>query len=235
MSYKYEDVAVNLREMIRRSLPNTALPPERELMKTFSVSRMTVRNAIAALSRDGLIYNVHGSGTYVAPIDLLSTTPKLLSFTEDMTSRGFMASSRVLDLKLIDADQDVAYRLGVEEGTLCINLRRLRLADREPMAIENVYLPASIMNIDDFQQDRSLYEQLKEAGHIVYHSQQQVNAIILDPDEARLLFSEAGSAALRVERFAASRRGEPIEFARTIYRADRYFLRMSVTRHESYA
>ncbi|MCU1507730.1 MAG: GntR family transcriptional regulator [Microbacteriaceae bacterium] len=233
MSYKYEDIAGNLRDLIRRSLPNTALPPERELMTTFSVSRMTVRNAIAALAREGLVYNVHGSGTYIAPIDLLSTTPKLLSFTEDMTSRGFAASSRVLDLRLVNADHDVSYRLGVEEGAPCINLRRLRLADDEPMAIENVYLPASTLNIDDIQQERSLYEQLKEAGHIVHHSQQQVNAITLGADEAELLSAEAGSAALRVERFGASRRGEPIELARTIYRADRYFLRMSVTRHDS--
>jgi GntR family transcriptional regulator len=101
------------------------------------------------------------------------------------------------------------------------------------MAIENVYLPASTLNIDDIQQERSLYEQLKEAGHIVHHSQQQVNAITLGADEAELLSAEAGSAALRVERFGASRRGEPIELARTIYRADRYFLRMSVTRHDS--
>jgi GntR family transcriptional regulator len=232
MRYKYEDVAERIRAIIRRSLPNTALPPERELMTTFAVSRMTVRNAIAALAREGLVYNVHGSGTYVAPIDLLSDSPKLLSFTEDMTRRGFTASSRMLSLGLVKPEAEVVDRLRLPAGALCINFRRLRLADDEPMAIEDVYLPASLLNVDAIESERSLYEQLKEAGHSVHHSHQQVNAITLSADQAELLSSEPGSAALRVERFGTSRRGDPIELARTIYRSERYFLRMTVTRND---
>jgi GntR family transcriptional regulator len=231
MAHKYETVAAGIRASIANSLsPHDALPSERELMGVYGVSRMTVRQAISKLGEEGLVYNVHGSGTYVGSADLFSKTPKLTSFTEDMISRGFTPASHVLELSRARAPEDVARALGIEAGSECTHIRRLRLADTNPMAIEDVYLPRVILDVESFNFAESLYEQLRAAGHDVFRAEQKIQAITLDEENSRLLDVAPGSAALEVTRVSSSRRGRLVEFARTIYRADRYSFQLAVTR-----
>lgn len=231
MSHKYETVAEAIRATITESLsPHDVLPSERELMALYSVSRMTVRAAIAKLVDEGRVYNIQGSGTYVGSVDLFSKAPKLTSFTEDMTSRGHVASSRVLTLERIGASAETARRLDLQAGTECTHLRRLRLADDNPMALEDVYLPGFVLGIGTLDLSRSLYEQLTETGHAAYRAEQEIQAITLDPEESRLLEVPDGSAALCVERVSSSRHGRLVELARTIYRADRYSFHVAITR-----
>ena len=231
MAHKYETVAAGIRATIAASLaPHDVLPSERELMTVYGVSRMTVRQAIASLAEEGRVYNIHGSGTYVGSADLFLKTPKLTSFTEDMTSRGYTASSRVLALSSVRATDEIARSLTVPVGSECTHLRRLRLADDNPMAIEDVYLPRGILGLEDFNLTESLYSQLDRAGHGLYRAEQEIQAITLDAEQAGLLEVEPGTAALAVTRVSSSRRGQLIEFGRTIYRADRYTFQLAVTR-----
>lgn len=233
MAHKYEQVAASIRESINQSLaPHDALASERELMAIHGVSRMTVRKAISTLVDEGVVYNVHGSGTYVGSPGIFSKTPKLTSFTEDMISRGAVPSSRVLELTRTTASDSVASALGLEESAEVIEIRRLRLADGIPIAIEDVYLPLSVMMIESLNLGASLYEQLRAAGHEVFRAEQEISAITLPAEVSRLLEVAPGSAALSVTRVSSSRRGQLIEFARTTYRADRYTFQLAVTRDD---
>jgi GntR family transcriptional regulator len=229
--HKYERVAQAIRRSILGSLsPHDALPSERELTAAHGVSRMTVRHAIASLVEEGLLYNVHGSGTYVGSPGLLTRAPKLTSFSEDMARRGYEVSSRVLEFGTVSASEEVAVALRVVPGSPCTHLRRLRLADEHPMALEDVYLPQAILADDQFDRSGSLYERLRELGHEVFRAEEEIQGINLDAASARLLDVTRGAAALRVTRVSSSRRGQVIEFARTIYRADRYSFQVVVTR-----
>ena len=231
MAHKYETVAAGIRNTIAESLaPHDVLPSERELMSVYGVSRMTVRQAIAKLVDEGRAYNIHGSGTYVGSTDLFLKTPKLTSFTEDMTSRGYAASSRMLALTSVSATAEIARSLNLPVESECTHIRRLRLADENPMAIEDVYLPREILALENFNLAESLYTQLDSAGHELYRAEQEIQAITLDPEQSRLLGVEPGTAALSVTRVSSSRRGQLIEYARTIYRADRYTFQLAVTR-----
>lgn len=233
MAHKYEEVAASIRESIAQSMaPHDALASERELMAIHGVSRMTVRKAIATLVDEGRVYNVHGSGTYVGSADIFSKTPKLTSFTEDMISRGAVPSSRVLELARIDAPDGVAAALGLSPDAQTTHIRRLRLADDVPIAIEDVYVPVSVLEIESLNLGASLYEQLRNAGHDVYRAEQEIKAITLSPQESQLLEVAPGEAALSVTRVSSSRRGQLIEFARTTYRADRYTFQLAVTRDD---
>jgi GntR family transcriptional regulator len=229
--HKYEVVAAGIRAMIADSLkPNDALPSERELMEIYGVSRMTVRAAISRLADEGLLYNVHGSGTYVGSPDLFAKAPKLTSFTEDMVSRGYVPSSRVLEVSRAAVPPNVAGKLRIESGAECTKIRRLRLADGNPMALETVYLPAEVLPMEYFDVRSSLYGQLSERGYEIYRAEQEIHAVTLDPESSTLLGVPEGSAALEIGRVAADRRGLAVEFARTIYRGDRYSFQMAVTR-----
>lgn len=233
MPHKYEEVAASIRESIAQSMsPHDALASERELMAIHGVSRMTVRKAIATLVDEGRVYNVHGSGTYVGSADIFSKTPKLTSFTEDMISRGSVPSSRVLELARVDAPDAVSAALGLAAGAEVTHIRRLRLADDVPIAIEDVYVPVSVLAIESLNLGASLYEQLREAGHDVFRAEQEIKAITLTDQESQLLEVPAAEAALAVTRVSSSRRGQLIEFARTIYRSDRYTFQLAVTRDD---
>jgi GntR family transcriptional regulator len=233
MAHKYEQVAASIRESIARSLaPHDALASERELMAIHGVSRMTVRKAISVLVDEGRVYNVHGSGTYVGSADIFSKTPKLTSFTEDMISRGSVPSSRVLEVARIAAPDAVAAALNLTPSDAVTQIRRLRLADDTPIALEEVFLPTTVLETESLNLGASLYEQLRLAGHEVYRAEQEIKAITLSKEDSLLLEVAVGSAALSVTRVSSSRRGHLIEFARTTYRADRYTFQLAVTRDD---
>jgi GntR family transcriptional regulator len=210
--------------------PHDALPSERDLMAVYGVSRMTVRQAISRLVEEGRVYNVHGSGTYVGSADIFSKTPKLTSFTEDMISRGYSPSSRVLELARAKTPEDVARALGITVESETTHIRRLRLADGNPIAIEDVYLPGDVLDIESFDLSSYLYEQLRATGDEGYRAAQEIKAITLGEEDSRLLDVPPGSAALAVSRVSSSRRGQLIEYARTTYRGDRYSFQLAVTR-----
>jgi GntR family transcriptional regulator len=71
-----------------------------------------------------------------------STSTGLVSFTEQMATRGFSAHSRVLSAQVTTGEDEVGARLGVAAGTRLIRLERLRMADGQPFAIETCYLAA---------------------------------------------------------------------------------------------
>ncbi len=229
--HKYERVAAKIRETIDSTLSeNDALPSERELMSIHGVSRLTVRAAIAKLVDEGRVYNIQGSGTYVGSKGMFSKTLKLTSFTEDMTNRGHVPSSRVLQAARVSATDAIARRLNIPAGGACTRLRRLRLADDDPMALEDVYLPEDVLPLEELNLGRSLYAQLADRGFQIHRAEQQVRAMLLDDESCGLLAVPAGSAALFIERISSTRRGRIVEFARTMYRADRYSFQLGVAR-----
>jgi GntR family transcriptional regulator len=75
---------------------NERIPSERKLAEQFDVNRLTVSKALSELAQEGLIYSRVGKGTYVSPARIDQALQSLASFTEDMSSRGKKASSRVL-------------------------------------------------------------------------------------------------------------------------------------------
>ncbi len=219
---KYLTLAARLEERIAELRTNDALPPERALMQHYDVSRNTVRRTLELLTTRGLVYQIQGSGTYVADPEVVTKTLQLTSFSEDMRLRGLEPASRILSWEEMSADPETARRLSAEPGTPVVAIHRLRLADAVPMALERVHFVAAAIDWSRVDADRSLYAQLAEQGVRVVRATQSVHAINLDADQARLLDQAVGAAALQVQRVACDERGTPLEAAMTVYRGDRY-------------
>jgi len=227
---KYEMLRSRLEADIRSGLhPHDPLPSERQLMVDYSVSRMTVRQALGLLADDGLVYRVHGSGTFVADPAMISKSLRLTSFSEDIRARGMVPGSSSQHCERIEAEADVAQDLGLSPGAPVVHLIRVRTADGSPMCLEDVWLPADLLP-DDFGTSSidSLYETFVRLGIEPDIAEQRLRATVVDASQAALLGVAPHSPAFIVSRVTFNSDARPIERGRSTYRADRYDFRLTV-------
>src|SRR5215472_9864244 len=135
---RYHQLKEILREKIRSGewKPGDIIPSERELSETYGISRMTARQAITDLVNEGLFYREQGKGTFVSQRKITQQLLHLTGFTEDIKARGQRPGTKVLSAETIPADEGTAEKLRIDPGTSVFRLRRLRIADGSPLAIE---------------------------------------------------------------------------------------------------
>jgi GntR family transcriptional regulator len=199
------------------------IPPEREIATITGLSRVTVRKAIQSLVTDGVIVQKQGYGSFVA-----SNTPqieqslsRLTSFTEDMSRRGMVSSSRWIERGLFMPSPDEVIALALSSDASVSRIARLRTADDKPMAIERASLPTDILP-NPLLVETSLYEVLDTGGFRPVRALQKISAINLNSKDADLLLVEEGEAGLRIERTSYLSDGRVVEFTQSIYRGDAY-------------
>ena len=229
---KRQQLRQQLLNLIEQNSDGGRLPPERELSERFSVARETLRRSLRELEDDGLLERKQGAGTFVSGQPVLKQ-PQLRSFSEEMRELGLMPSSHILSSRSMVANVKLAHKLKLVPGSPLQELRRLRLADGAPMALETVYLALQrVPGLDTTQlAQHSLYDLLAQhCGIQVRSAMQQVQATVLNEDEADLLDVPPFSPALLIKRLTLTTAGEIVEYAKGLYRADRYRLEMNVQR-----
>jgi GntR family transcriptional regulator len=207
--------------------PGDLVPSESELTQLYQVSRVTVRKVLDMLVQEGMVERQRGRGTYVAQTRLEHVTTRIVSFTDDMRQRGFEPSTRVLFSGLIPAPAAISREINVEEGTELVCLERLRLADGEPMCVEESYLVHRYLpGILEHDLSASSLREIKVGKYGVRWSRarQTIQAILAPAELARHLSIKPKSALLYIERVSYSQDDVPVEFLRVYYRADRYVL-----------
>ncbi len=205
--------------------PDTQLPSERELCDEFKISRITVRQAIAELVTEGRLVRAHGRGTFVARPQVEQRLSRLTGFTQDMQARGQRAGAQVLQLEALVSPPSTARALQIQAGEPVILLRRLRLADGEPMAVEAAYLLDRLCHdiLTENLENRSLYKLLNEAfGLMAVRAEQQLRAIACPGPEAKLLGIRKGGPVLHIHRTTFNQDDAPFEHVESFYRGDKY-------------
>jgi GntR family transcriptional regulator len=201
------------------------IPSERELCERHGMSRMTARQSITELVNEGLLYREQGKGTYVGQPKIPQQLMSLTGFTEDMRAREQRPGARVLEAGMWAADEVTAERLRIKLGQPVYRLRRLRLADTEPLAIETTsicFIGCERLLESDLERD-SLYHILAETFDMPpMAAEQEIEAALAGADDAALLEIAPGSPILRTRRLTTTRRGQPIEYAQSVYRGDKY-------------
>lgn len=207
--------------------PGDLIPAESELTDLYQVSRNTVRQVLDLLVKEGLIYRQRGRGSFVAHPTLEQSMVRIISFTEDMHQRGFKPGTRILAADLVPADPDIADKLQVEAGEPLACVERLRLADDEPMSIEESFLvhrycPGVLQHDYASQPLREILE--RDYGIRLVRANQLIRAISAPRRLADLLEIKTRSALLAIERVSFSQESVPVEFLRLYHRGDRYTL-----------
>jgi len=206
-------------------LPGTQLPSERELCEQFKISRITVRQAIADLVTEGRLIRTQGRGTFVASPRIEQRLSNLTGFTQDMQARGQRPGAKVIQLETTLALPNIARALQLKPGDCVVVLKRLRLADGEPVAIETDYLPDAVCHnlINEQLDGRSLYDTLRKSYNVhPTRAEQQLAAIACPTAEAKLLNVRTGTPVLHIHRTTFGRDGRPFETVESFYRGDKY-------------
>jgi len=222
----YHQIVQNITELIEEDklAQGTMLPSEWELTNLYSVSRLTVRQALKDLERNGLVTRRHGIGTFVSTPPTTQLTPSKMGFSQKMLQIGKKPSSKTLSLNRIPAPREVANMLQISEKAPVIELVRVRYADEEPIMIETAYLPADRFPdlILENLTDSSLYQFLNERYSIsIVAVDQTLQPVLVKPRQAPLLDVEAGSPAIMTKVIAYSRNNVPVEYSWSITGGDK--------------
>ncbi|MFT3719160.1 GntR family transcriptional regulator [Pseudorhodoferax sp.] len=228
-----------LREQLRteilegRRAPGDQLPSESELTAHHGVSRITVRQALNDLQKEGLVVKARGKGSFVARPSVAQDLTRLRGLGEAMAGAGHQVRGRQLARRLVKAPAAVAERLGLAPGVRVLELQTLRYLDLAPLSLNHSWLPqaigARLARLDIGNRDiLSVYE--NELGLAVHHADLAIGAALATPAQARLLGVEPASAVLQVERVLAAADGAPLHFERTVYRADLFRYQLTTAR-----
>ncbi len=224
-----------LKEIIYKSIkteeikPGQILSPERELCTKYQVSRITVRKAMDLLVQEGLIYREKGRGTFVAKPPL-EQPAQIISFTEQMERKGLKSSTRVLETKIFSWDKEIADCLSLNVDEEIVLVKRLRLANDEPVALESSYLPHKLYpQVLTEDLTSSLTKITEQKYHLcLARATQVVKAEPVFGEKAKILKVKAGSPVLLVKRISFLADNRSAEYLEAYYRGDRYEITMEL-------
>jgi GntR family transcriptional regulator len=230
----YQQLYEILRGRIRAGewRPGELIPSEPELMAAYGVSRITLRQVLEMLVRDGSIVREQGRGSFVARPTLEKGMVRIFSFTEDMRQRGITPRTVVLAAELVPASPEAAARLAIQPEEELVRLKRLRLAEDEPLAIEEAHLVhrfcPGLLRFD-FTVESLREVMAREYGVRWSRARQTIRAVPAGEAIAALLRTAPTAPLLFIERVSYAQNNAPVEFLRVHYRGDRYALYNELT------
>jgi GntR family transcriptional regulator len=206
--------------------PHEKLPSERELVREFGISRMTVRRAVQDLIQEGLLYTRVGKGTFVSSLRF-EQDHLLTGFTEEMRGLDRNVSSEVLAMDLILADEMLVDKLELDPNSPVHRLHRLRKADDIPLASEIAHIPQELCpTLDQYNfASESLYATMGRVfGVRLVSAKQTVVASLANAAEHRIFNTTHPAAVLRMQRTTRTEKNVIAEYVESVYRGDLYKL-----------
>jgi GntR family transcriptional regulator len=236
----YSQVRERLRERIVDGTyaPDARLPAESEISTIFGVSRITVRQALNDLQKEGVIFKVPGKGTYVSASRTSQDLARLEGFGEAMSRKGHRIVNHVVSHVQLNAAPAVAAQLRLAAGAPVTEIRRVRYLDREPVSYEITWLPPSVgerLRSENLA-ERDIFLILESDYAIALgHADIQIGAINADPELAAALRVAPGTALLRIERLTWTADGVPLDFEYLYVRGDAFQYALRLPRHPQHS
>ncbi|MGL4570094.1 MAG: GntR family transcriptional regulator [Clostridium sp.] len=220
-----------LTEKIENGLEeNDQLLSEREICDIYDVSRTTVRQALDELEREGVIYKVHGKGTFVAPKKVNQDLASFYSFTEEMKKIGREPSSEIIGFEVVEASEKIGSKFGLKEGDLLYKITRIRKADNLPMMYETTYLPFERFKelTKDKLEGNAMYDVLTQQYDVkLTFAEEYFEPILTNKLESLYLEVHEGAPSLKIERYTFENKSL-IEYTIGVARGDKFKYRVQL-------
>ncbi|MBI5565063.1 MAG: GntR family transcriptional regulator [Chloroflexi bacterium] len=225
----HEPAYLQLANLLRQNVatgalrPGDQLPSESQLCDRYGVSPMTVRRAINLLVDQGVVVAEQGRGTFVKPVAMGAASFQLAEL-QTLLSDPEHTSVRLLETRIITADERIARKLAIPIGQRTIYIRRLLRMDNEPVFYHREYLiydPTRPI-VESEMEVTALQRLFSGAGEtILKRGDLSVEATILTDEESRLLCAPQPMAAFCLEHLFYDFDDKPISWGWFIGRADR--------------
>ncbi len=223
----YHQVETSIRKDIANKiyLPDQPIPTELELQEKFNVSRETVRKAVNNLVYAGLVEKRKGVGTFVTYPKIVHRVGYVYGSYDEIVARGTIPRTDFIEKKEIKPPDPMRQEMVLEKGTAVIKIKRLRLANEEPVAILSSYLPADLVpGLDRVKfKNNSLYHTLEKIYHLTLSEGDEIiEAGSIRGKDANRLQIRKGSPILVVKRLTYLDNSRVIEKLTAIYRSDKF-------------
>lgn len=216
--------------------PHDQMPSESELMARFKVSRITVRQALGDLQKEGMLYKIRGKGTFVSKPKAFQDLARLQGFGEAMSRMGYETYNKLLSFRSVRATEEVCARLGLPARAPVTEIKRLRYLNREPISVDVTWLAADLgerLREADLA-TRDIFLILENDCRIALgHAELQIGALLADEALARQLRIEEGAPILKIDRLTFTAEGRPLDYEHLFYRGDAFQYRLRIERRLS--
>jgi len=233
-AYLHERLTQEFRKNIKNRIwtEQSKIPTENELCELYGVSRITVRQALSILEKEGFIERIQGKGTFVSQPKIVQPLGRFYTVSEQIESLGLTPSSKMYELRLLDASPEMIEQFQLPEpGQIYFGIR-LRLADEKPMLLEHFYLPAYLfpkLTAQEIEKHGLYKTMLHKYGIEPEFAEETIESILLNETEAGFLQWEPMKPGIRLERLTYAK-GVLIEDSKAVIRGDRYKCRIELVK-----
>ncbi|WP_226018131.1 UTRA domain-containing protein [Novosphingobium sp. FKTRR1] len=205
-----------------RLQPETRLPSERSFQSGTGAARGTIREALAQLESEGLIYRRDRSGWYVSPPAVTYNPTHWAGFMSYVRAQGRVPGTETLDKSTLPADAGLADIFRVAPGDMLLCIKRRRTIDGRPVLVERIMVdPALAPDLLDHSLDGSLTDILKaHYGIAVARNRVDIRPCALIRETAEQLGVKSGAPGLKVTRTSFDEAGRVVEYDREYWRHD---------------
>ena len=232
----YHQVAMLLRTELAegRVEVGAKIPPEHDLMQRFSVSRITIRQAIDSLVQEGILVRKQGRGTFVLEAPRRNTVTELAGTLNAIETLGENTDVSLLGAVYVTCPPRIAqtFKMAPPMGTV-LKVTRVRSSNGEPFEyLTNWIAPdwTSRINLDELRH-KSLVSVLKRLGAQLDSADQIISATLTSPEVSECLGAPVGSPLLQGHRIYYAG-GVPVMVLESLYRPDRYAYRVRLSAAE---
>lgn len=220
----YQQLSDVLSRKIKQGIlkPGDGLPSEYDLTHRYGVSRYVVRQTLASLARQGLIYTEQGRGSFVSYRRIEKALSLLQSYHKNMRDAGLSIEVQIIRKEIVAAGSEVAKELALKPGERVFHLERVSYTENIPInvLVSDIYLQDSQLELLAQFPGGSLYEYLAKTCHVsLARAQSDLEVGFAGELESRLLNLPRGSVLMFLTSRVFDPQGKPLEFTRIVYPA----------------
>ncbi|SFB00464.1 transcriptional regulator, GntR family [Lentibacillus halodurans] len=230
----YKQIANNIKDDIANAklTHGDAIPSETKLAKTYGVSRVTIREAIKQLVEEDILYRVQGSGTYISHEKIEHDILKLQGFTEEMSILDNNPSNEILEFQLMAPPEEAREQLKIGANEKVYYVKRLRLANSEPLILEASYLPVDLfpdLSIDVMK--RSKYEYVSSKGYNIDRRHGELIPMMPNEEMMKHLHIAESDPLLFMQAFSTFKDGTVFEYSKVYFHPHKYSFKVVSSRN----